>query len=330
MAAADSREKRIAVVGATGAVGSQIVELLAARAVPCAELGLFATEHGASQRVEAYGREHRVAELDEPAALARFDAAFLAVPPSVAADLIRARPGPVLVDLSAAGRAPSPSSPIVAPGFTAPGRAAELAAPGKTIAIAHPAAHVLATIIGAAHAQSAAVCATLMLGASAEGRQSVEEVAREAGALLSGTHSLEEGEMQRAFNAFPADPAGELAAALGAQAGSLLGAAPRLVIETVNLSLLHGSAMTVLIGDPPAPAELAARLRTAPGLLLVEGEEESASVIEAIGQEAVLVKLTRQSAGAAIWCAFDSARLAALDAVWIAERLAAAEAPGVA
>lgn len=330
MAAATSREMRIAVVGATGAIGSQIVELLDARAVPCAELGVFATERGATQKLEAYGREHQVAELDTPAALASFDVAFLAVPYSVAADIIRARPGPALVDLSAATRAPSAAAPLAAPGFTPPERAAELAARGKSVAIAHPAAHVLAAIIGAAGAQSAAVCATVMLGASAEGRQNVEEVAREASSLLSGTHSLEEDEAQRAFNASPADPAGELAAAFAAQAGALLGAAPRLIIEPVNIAVLHGSAMTVLIPDPPAPAELAARLRAAPGLLLVEGDDGGASVIDAIGQEAVLVKLTIQAAGAAVWCAFDSARLAALDAVWIAERLAAAEAPGAA
>jgi aspartate-semialdehyde dehydrogenase len=330
MAAAAGRELKIAIVGATGAVGSQIVELLDARAVPCAELGLFASERGASQTLEALGREHQVAELDEPAELARFDAAFLAVPHSVAADIIRARPGPTLVDLSAATRAPSAAAPLVAPGFTAPERAAELAARGKLVAIAHPAAHVLATIIGAAGAQSASVCATLMLGASSQGRQNVEEVAREAGALLSGAHSLEEGETQRAFNAFPADPAGELAAALCAQASALLGgAAPRLVLEAVNVAVLHGSAMTVLIPDGPAPSDLAARLRAAPGLLLVAGED-GASVIDAIGQEAVLVKLSSQSAGAAVWCAFDSARLAALDAVWVAEKLAAAEAPGAA
>ncbi|HZO81319.1 MAG TPA: hypothetical protein VFB33_06450 [Candidatus Binataceae bacterium] len=330
MAAAHRREVKIAVVGATGAVGTQIVELLDARAVPCAELALYATARGAAQTLEAYGSEQRVAELDEPAALAHFDIAFLAVPPSVAADIIRARPGPALVDLSAATRAPSAAIPLVAPGFEAPESIAQIAARGRTVAIAHPAAHVLATIIGAAGAQNRTVCATVMLGASAEGRQSVEEVAREAGALLSGAHSLEEGEPQRAFNASPGDPAGELAAALSAQAAALVHAAPRLLVETVTIAVLHGSAMTVLISDPPAPAELPARLRAAPGILMMESEEAKASVIDAIGQEAVLVRLSVHGAGAAIWCAFDSARLAALDAVWIAEKLAAAEAPGAA
>ena len=49
MAAASGRELKVAVVGATGAVGEQIVELIDARALPCAEVALFATERGATE-----------------------------------------------------------------------------------------------------------------------------------------------------------------------------------------------------------------------------------------------------------------------------------------
>jgi aspartate-semialdehyde dehydrogenase len=332
MAAAPGRELRIAVVGATGAVGEQIVELIDARALPCAELAMFATERGAAQTIEALGEALLVAEFHEPADLSRFDVAFLAVAPSWAADIVRADPGPLLVDLSAALRAPSEASSIrlVAPGFTAPEQIAEFAASHKVIAIPHPAAHALATIISAAGAQNGVVCATVMLGASSAGRHGVEEVVLESRELLSGEHDLEEGEVQRAFNAYPADPASGLAAALAAQAAALLGTAPRLVIEVIHIAVLHGSAMTILIPDPVDPDNLATRLRAAPGLLMVAGEEGSAGIIDAIGQEAILVMLGAQPAGASVWCAFDSARLAALDAVWVAEKFAAVAAPGIA
>jgi aspartate-semialdehyde dehydrogenase len=330
MAAAPGRELRIAVVGATGAVGEQIVELIDARALPCAELALFATERGATQTVEALGEAILVAEFHEPAELSRFDIAFLAVAPSWAADIVRARPGPLLVDLSAALRAPYeiPSIPLVAPGFTPPERIAEFAASNKVVAIPHPAAHALATIISAARAQDGIVCATVMLGASSAGRHSVEEVVKEARDLLSGALSLEEGETQRAFNAYPADLGSGIATALSAQTAKLLGVTPRLVLEVVHIAVLHGSAMTVLIPDPADPANLAARLRAAPGLLMVAGEERGAGVIDAVGQEAILVMLGAQPAGASVWCAFDSARLAALDAVWVAEKYPAVAAPG--
>ncbi len=170
-----------------------------------------------------------------------------------------------------------------------------------------------------------------MLGASSAGRHNVEEAVRESRELLSGTHSLEEGETQRAFNAYPADPADGLTATLAAQTAALLGTAPRLVIEAVHIPVLHGTAMPVLIPDPTDPSSLAARLRAAPGLLLVEGEEGSAGVIDAVAQEAILLMLYVQPAGAAVWCAFDSARLAALDAVWVAEKFTGAvTAPGTA
>jgi aspartate-semialdehyde dehydrogenase len=340
MDAATGRELRIAVVGATGAVGEQIVELIDARALPCAELALFATERGATQTVEALGEALIVAEFHDAAELSRFDIAFLAVAPSWAAEIIRARPGPLLVDLSAAVRAPAevPSIPLVAPGFTPAERIAEIAASDRVVAIPHPAAHALATIVNAAGAQNGIVCATVMLGASSAGRHGVEDVVREATELLSGTHNPEEGEIRRAFNAYPVDaasgpPAGlaaGLAPALAAQTTALLGAAPRLVLEVIHLPVLHGSAMTVLIPDPPDPDNLAARLRAAPGLLLVADDEGSAGVVDAVGHEAILVRLRTQPAGASIWCAFDSARLAALDAVWVAEKLSGIASPGLA
>ena len=90
------------------------------------------------------------------------------------------------------------------------------------------------------------------------------------------------------------------------------------------------AAMTVLIPDPPDPDNLAARLRAAPGLLLVADDEGSAGVVDAVGHEAILVRLRKQPAGASIWCAFDSARLAALDAVWVAEKLSGMASPGLA
>ncbi len=118
-----------------------------------------------------------------------------------------------------------------------------------------------------------------------------------------------------------------LAAAFAGQCTALLGAAPRLLIDIVHIPVLHGSALSILLPEIADLQNLRERLRAAPGLMLAEGEEGSAGVIDAIGQEAILVEPAVQTAGASVWCAFDSARLAALDAVWVAEKLAAA-APG--
>ena len=53
----NTREPRVAVVGATGAVGNQLIELIAARGFQLSELKLFTTEAGAMQTVDAGGEE---------------------------------------------------------------------------------------------------------------------------------------------------------------------------------------------------------------------------------------------------------------------------------
>ncbi|HMD05077.1 MAG TPA: hypothetical protein VKG68_07360, partial [Candidatus Binatus sp.] len=112
-----AREPRVAIVGATGAVGNQLIELIAARGFQLSELRLFATEAGAMQTLDAAGEERLVEALESPDALREFDLAFLAIPAARAAEIVAARPGPRLIDLSAASQAPS-SVPMVAPGLT--------------------------------------------------------------------------------------------------------------------------------------------------------------------------------------------------------------------
>ena len=112
-----TREPRVAVVGATGAVGNQLIELIAARGFQHSELKLFATEAGAAQTVEAAGEEHLVEALKSPADLRGFDVAFLAIPAPSATAIVSARPGPTLIDLGASNRPPS-DVPMVAPGLT--------------------------------------------------------------------------------------------------------------------------------------------------------------------------------------------------------------------
>jgi len=45
-------------------------------------------------------------------------------------------------------------------------------------------------------------------------------------------------------------------------------------------------------------------------------------VIDAVGQEAIVVSVEMRRDSISIWCVFDNTRLAALGALWIAETLA--------
>ncbi|HLX36414.1 MAG TPA: hypothetical protein VKR29_01390 [Candidatus Binataceae bacterium] len=313
-----AREPRVAVVGATGAVGNQLVELLETRAFPHTELRLFAMETESTSTIEIEEAEFDIEEFSGAEDLRGFDLAFLAVPERAANDIISVRPGPLLIDLSGAMRMPS-GQPIVAPGITSRERINELR--GKMVfETAHPAAHALATILRSLGVSSGFVGATLLMGASAGGRDRITQTAEESADLLSGSLDLEENEYQRAFNILTSDSDRNVAEVVRAQCAALIDAAPTLSIQVLSAPILHGSVLSIQLPPSEEAASYADRMRAAPGILFLE-DSRPVGVIDALGQEAIVVKLNRQSGGASLFAAFDNARLAALIAIWIAENL---------
>ncbi len=315
----EAREPRVAVVGATGAVGNQLLDLIAARGFASSGLRLFATAKGAAETVVVGDEELLVASLESPAALAEFDIAFLAVPAVCAAQIIAARPGPKLIDLSAAGRAPSVEALMVAPGLTSRERIADLRA-HSVFTIPHPVAHVLATCLKALDISARIVAATAMLGASSGGKGLVARTVEQTTDLLSARLDLEEDETQRGFNLFMREHERSIAGAVAAQVAELLSAAPELRLQAVSVPVLYGSAMTIEIPADGGGESMVELIRGAPGILLTE-EGEPLSVIDAVGQEAILLQAETRARGLSLWCVFDNVRLAALTALWIAETL---------
>lgn len=323
MTAANGRTIRLAVVGAPGTVGSQIVELIGAREASYAELKLFATEAGISAEVESGERAHAVEPLESAADLAPFDIVFLAIPANEAARIIAARPGPVMIDLSAAARLPS-AAPLVAPGLTSRERLLELEA-GKVFAVPHPAAQVIAAVLSAIGIRSGFAAANVMIAASAGGREAVSKLFHQSADLLNARLDVAEGETQLAFNVFLPPNGGELAAAIAAQVVALMGTAPQVAIQVAQVPSFHGGALALFVPAAADMAEWSGRLRSAPGIILVESDEAS-GLIDAVGQEGVVVRMGGGTGGAALWCTYDSARIAALSALWIAETLASVSA----
>jgi aspartate-semialdehyde dehydrogenase len=316
MAAAHAR---VAVVGATGAVGEQLLELIASRHLAPMQLRVFASEVGASRTVDVGGQEHAVERLESPAQLADFDLAFLAVPERVAAAIIDAKPLALLIDLSAAARPAAANAPLVAPGHTPRERFAALRERG-VIAVAHPAAHAIAACIRALDVAGDFAAATLLQGASAGGRERVAGAVAQSTDLLSGRLALEDDEVQRGFNLLVDDEERAAAGAIASQVGVLLSRAPRLVLRVVAAPVLHGAGLALQIAAPAAAARAEQALRAAPGLLLVE-RDEPLGIIDAVGQDAILVRADQTPSGPSLWCVFDNSRLAALTAVWAAENL---------
>ncbi len=309
-----SRDARIALVGATGTVGTQIAELIGERNFPYLELKLFARDSSA-RAIEIGERSLPVARFNGVQDLSAFDIAFLAIPANAAQEIIEARPGPVLIDLSAATLTPHDAVAMVAPGLTARERIVQFAR-GQIFAVPHPATQLIATILQALRSDGFAA-ASIMLSASAAGHKGVSDLFQQSVDLLNARLDLDD-ESQGAFNISPAQRAHELAQAFAAQIKVLGIDSSRLVLDIVRVPAFHGSGMALFLPADDMRMEWPERLRSAPGLILVTNDD-AAGFVDAVGQEGAITRISLDGAGAAIWCAFDAARLAALTALWIAE-----------
>ncbi len=105
----------VGIVGATGAVGQELRQLLEARAFPISSLRLFASARSAGQTVEFAGKPHRIEEA-RPGVFGDIDVAFFAAGGSVtralAPDAVKA--GCLVIDKSSALRM-QPDVPLVIP-----------------------------------------------------------------------------------------------------------------------------------------------------------------------------------------------------------------------
>ena len=311
---------RLAVVGASGSLGTQLLELIGERALSYRELALYRAEPVGDDSVQVGGQRHRLQKLESGAELSDFDLVFLAAPRAAAQELAAEIAGPVVIDLSSHDLAPG-ATPLLAPGFVAREQVRHLAA-GKLVHVPHPVALALATIWRALD-QPAFLSATAMLSASVLGRDTVKDLFQQSVDLLNGRLDLADGEVQFGFNASPFGTA-SLAGALLAQTAQLLQARPAITLQLVRIPILHGVGLAVMALPDTDSRDWPQRLRAAPGVLLVE-EEPALSVLDAIGQEALMVSLHPAASGPGLWCVMDNARSAALTALWIAECLSAAE-----
>ena len=105
----------VAVLGATGAVGTELLNLLAERNFPVGKLKLLASARSAGRRIQALGREIVVEEVSE-AAFADVDIAFFAAGGEVSKQWapVAVKQGTVVVDNSSAFRM-DPQVPLVVP-----------------------------------------------------------------------------------------------------------------------------------------------------------------------------------------------------------------------
>src|SRR5271169_5349496 len=99
---------RVAIIGATGVVGEELLRILEERRFPVGELRLFASSRSVGARVNALGRESSVQliDLDHPPDFSTIDVAFFAAGAAVSLALAKGATaaGSLVIDKSTAFR----------------------------------------------------------------------------------------------------------------------------------------------------------------------------------------------------------------------------------
>jgi len=333
------RPLKLALAGATGAVGRAVLETLEERDLPVETLRLFASPRSAGSQLDFRGDELRVDALAD-GAFAGLDAAIFATPATVSREwATRAwAAGCVAVDLSAAFRG-DPDVPLVVPELNGD---AALAFEKKGI-VAAPGAPAAALALALAPLHTAAglerVSAVVLEPASGAGHAGVEQLEREAADLMNGREPEGPGAVPHrlAFNLVPQvgafEPSGstDAEAGLAAELRRLLGA-PGLQVSTtaVRVPVFYGTVAVVSLAFARhlAPDAARAALRGAAGVKVLDAPGESVypmPMLAVIDESAMVgrIRATGPRQLELVVSADNLRRGAAANAVGIAGRIAA-------
>lgn len=339
---------RVAVVGATGAVGTEILGILEERSFPLDELVPVASARSAGRRLQFRGRPVEVVAL-EADVFDGVDVALFDVPDDVAREWapVAAGRGATVVDNSAAWRM-EPDVPLVVPEVN-PGDVAN--APRSIIA--SPNCTTLAMVVPLAALHAVAGLRRLIVAsyqaASGSGKGGIDElwdqserVAKEADAVRAGLARdvLEGGETFShpiAMNVIPQcgsvkdDGYTSEELKLCHETRKIMGLPELKVTATcvrVPVVVGHGVAVHAEFESPIDAATARDLLERAPGVEVVDDPAEGAypTPLQAAGRDACYVGRIRQdpfdTAALELFCVADNLRKgAALNTVQIAELL---------
>jgi aspartate-semialdehyde dehydrogenase len=322
----------VAVIGATGTLGSDVIAVLEERDYPIAELVPVATDASLGEEVTVRGDSQPVLAGEVP--LRAADVAFLCLPPEAAAPWVkRALEAQVpCIDLSGA-MAGVPDVPVVAADLGPPRellrRPLVVSPPGPALA--------WALALGPLHGRFglARVHGTSLEAASGVGRAGIRTLEAEVVALFNQEERPESSVFTGpvAFDCVPElehpedDPfgAGPAERRLVALLQALLGAPVPIAATRVRVPTFSGlgASLAVELGKPADPGEVRAALLEAPGLELWDPRAPGPSTRDAASRTRVLVGRLRRDptapAGLLLWLTADPVRLAATNAVRIAE-----------
>lgn len=329
---------RIAILGATGAVGTELLQLLESRNFPIAHLKLLASPRSAGQKLSFKGEELEVEAVSDRA----FDDVDLVLA-SAGGSISKAwaekaiAAGAVMIDNSSAFRMQA-DVPLVVPEVNPAAVASHqgiIANPNCSTILMNVAVYPLHQVQPVRR-----VVVSTYQSASGAGARAMEEVKQQAQAILKGEEPVTEiFPYPLAFNLFPHNtPINqqgycEEEMKMVNETRKIFDAPDLRVTATcirVPVLRAHSEAINLEFDQPFSVAEAREILSQAPGVKLVEDWQANYFPMpaEASGQDDVLVGRIRQDishpCALELWLSGDQIRKgAALNAVQIAELLVA-------
>ena len=326
----------VALVGATGAVGAQFLDILAGRALPLSELRLFASSRSSGKRLLFDGEELEVREAI-PGIFEGVDVAFISTSTEVSLELApaAAEAGAVAIDDSSAFRMEQ-DVPLVVPEVNADALASHRGIVSTPNCTTVPLVMVLHAL-GRASPIRRVVVSTYQ-SVSGAGAAAARQLTDQTRAILDGGDPLAKGfPNQFAFNAIPAvdsfmdDGYSREEIKMAKETRKIL-AAPDLAFSAtcvrVPVYQAHSMAANIEFDRPVPPEEARVLLAEMPGVRIVDDPARGCYPlpVDAAGGDDVLVGRIRSDAshpnGLALWLSADNLRKgAALNMVQIAEEL---------
>jgi aspartate-semialdehyde dehydrogenase len=334
-----NKEKyNVAVVGATGAVGEQMREVLEERQFPVGELRLLASERSAGQFLPFQGRQIRVQVLDDDS-FEGIDIGLFSAGGSVSAKFApgAVAAGAVVVDNTSVFRM-EPDIPLVVPEVNSK----EIGKYKNRGIIANPNCSTIQMVVALKPIHDAArikrVVVSTYQSVSGAGRAAMEELSQQVAALFNGREILKEKfPHQIAFNCIPHID-GFLENGYTKEEWKMIQETRKILGEPdlpvtattvrVPVFLCHSESLNVETRVKLSAAEAKQILREAPGIVVADEPENNIypMAIEAAGRDAIYVGRVRSDESVAnglnLWVVADNLRKgAALNAVQIAEIL---------
>jgi aspartate-semialdehyde dehydrogenase len=327
---------RIAVVGATGAVGQVLLRVLEQRRFPASSIRLCASERSAGRRLSVNGDEITV-ETPTPDLLGEVDIVFISAGSDVSRELapIAVERGATVVDKSAAFRM-DPDVPLVVPEVNGD----DIAQHRGIVSVPNCSTTPLVMALKPLHDVNPVVrvVADTYQSVSGTGQAAMEELRTQTPRVLNGQAPAPSAyPHQIAFNALPHiesfDENGYTREELKMlyETRKILHAPDLRVSATcvrVPVMVSHSEAVHVEFTHPISPDEVRDILSGFPGIAVVDGPEDAVypMPVDAEGRDEVFVGRVRRDLshpnGIAMWLVSDNLRKgAALNGVQIAEEM---------